>query len=62
MPKFLKEINEIGSIPVSIFLENLLIKTTMVKLSTISTFRNWVVNLILIFKQAIPSININNIK
>jgi len=34
----------------------------MVKIPTIAAFRNWVINLILIFKEAIPSINIDKVK
>ena len=56
------EINEIGSIPVSIFLENLLIKTNMVRLAITSDFRNWVINLIGKFKQALPAINTSQVK
>jgi hypothetical protein len=62
MPHFLPEINDIGSIPVSVFLENLLIKTRMVHLDITVSFRNWVLNLILKLKQAIPALKVEDIK
>ena len=62
MPNFLKEINEVGSIPVTVFLENLLIKTTMTKLSITREFRTWVINLILKFKETLPGLETDNIK
>ena len=57
-PNFLTEINQIASIPVTTFLENLLIKTHMTKLKLMGTFKNWVITLLLKFNEAIPNLKI----
>jgi hypothetical protein len=62
IPAFIVEINEVGSIPVSTYLEQLLIKTHMLKLGICPVFREWVVTLLVIFKQNIPELRIEDIK
>lgn len=62
IPKFFSEINSIGSIPVTVFLENLLIKISMTKLKIAKTFKNWVITLLIQFTKILPDMNTDNIK
>ena len=61
MPTFLKEINSIGSIPVTVFLENLLVKTTMTGLKNSQNFKNWVITLLFKFKKVLPDLDLSKI-
>lgn len=59
---FLSEINSIGTLPVTFFLENLLIKSRMMKFAFSKDFQGWTISLLYKFKEDNPNLDFKEVK